>query len=573
LLLNPYQNRAIAVCGHCTILACPGSGKTTVLAKRASNLLRNAQKGRLFAVTFTKDAAADLKKRILNECVGAGNRIVVGTFHSLAYSQLKNYLRPLPKLLDDGSRRALLRRCYVQHNTEVTFDNISSLIDNAKSKLGNPVFNDNDVQSIYEEYCDVLKSENAMDYADIMRLTVQMMHDRPETKLPAKWLLADELQDMDNAQMEWILSHGRNGTEITGVGDDDQSLYTFRSALGYDGLNTVTAQLSSTEMTLPINYRCPPNILNSAAKLIWHNKNRADKKIAADKTEDGDFHVVRCADRFDEFDHMLSKIRAHKKDWAILARTNTLLDDVEVSLAGAGIPCIRVGGKSIWEYSIGSVFSGLIRSVVDDSWTGVANVLVLFGMSSTMVNQHSKDTINTYSSCVGRLYSLKTIVEAQKDFDHIVTNAVYSLYFGFQTWSKLEQKGRANLIIYGIAELLVKAYKTEKQQSLLKSLVGAVIKIPGSLKQKLTLIGMNTRDTSKSPFVKLLTIHGSKGLEFENVWIMAIEEGLLPHADAQEEDERRLLYVGMTRAMKRLFLSSSIEDGLESRFLYEAGLA
>ena len=571
--LNPYQCRAIAVSGHCTILACPGSGKTTVLAKRASNLLLNEPNGRLFAVTFTKDAASDLKKRILAECLGAGNRIVVGTFHSLAYSQLKSYLRPLPKLINDGSRRALLRRCYVQHETEIPFENIASIIDDAKSRLGVPVFKDEGVQNIYAEYCDILKSENAMDFSDIILMAVRMMHERPETRLPGRWMLADELQDMDNGQMEWLLSHGRNGVEITGVGDDDQSLYSFRSALGYEGLNTVTAQLSSTEMTLPINYRCPPNILGCAAKLIWHNKERADKKIAAHKTVDGEFHILRCADRFDEFDRMVQKIMAHKNDWAVLARTNTILDSAEVALVGAGISCIRVGGKSIWEYSIGSVFMGLMRSVVDDSWTGVANVLVQFGLRSTLINQHSKDTTETESGCIDRLYSLKMMIEERKDSDSSASKAVNALYHGFLAWNKCERKGMANLIIYGIAEHLSSVCKNEKQLKFLETLKSAVLKIPGSLKQKLTLIGMNLPDTREPPYVQLMTVHGSKGLEFENVWIMAVEEGNLPHTDAREEDERRLLYVGMTRTKNRLILSSSIEDGMESRFLFEAGLA
>lgn len=567
---NPYQKRAIATSGHCTILACPGSGKTRVLSERATLLIRSEQKGRLCAVTFTKDAANELKTRITDSCENAGLRLAVGTFHSVALSQIKRFVKSPPKLLNNGSRRALLRRCYSQHNTDLLFDDVVSAIDTAKSRLNPPTFRNTTLDDIYHEYAAVLKSENAMDFSDILLISVRLMLDEEILPLPIRWLLVDEAQDMDEIQMEWVLIHGRAGVEVTLVGDDDQSLYTFRNALGYKGLSNVTTCLSSTEMTLPINYRCPPNILDHAAKLIMCNADRAHKKITAHKSEPGEFRVIRGADRDDEFRHMIKKIMDLQTNWAVLGRTNLILDEAELAFAISGIAYTRSDSKSVWNHSIGSNFLGIMHSVANDSWTGIANVLVHYGMDSSQVNQHSKDTANENSHCIDRLYALKQKMAGLAD-DNEIKSVVESLYREFLSWRKQLSKNRASLVIHGIVNFLAGSCQKPSQLDLLKKLGICVTKIPGSLTQKISVLGRNT-SSYVTPPVQIMTIHSSKGLEFENVWIIGVEEGNLPHTDSPEEDERRLLYVGMTRAKKRLFLSSSIEDGLESRFLAEAGL-
>ncbi|MBK7767183.1 MAG: ATP-dependent helicase [Sulfuritalea sp.] len=259
--LNPHQERAINASGHCTILACPGSGKTRVLSARAIRLLSTHDKGRLCAVTFTRDSAEELKQRILPSCKPEHvKRLAVGTFHSITLSQLKRLPRSQkPKrLLSEGERLALLRRCVAQHPTEVPFTALVKAIDTAKARIETPVFSEPDIEDVYVAYQDTLASEGAMDFSDIVLLAVRKI---TSGELPV--------------QMEWIKLHGLAGTEVTLVGDDDQSLYTFRHAMGYAGLIEITTTLASTETTLPLNYRCAPNILGHAAKLIAHNKDRA----------------------------------------------------------------------------------------------------------------------------------------------------------------------------------------------------------------------------------------------------------------------------------------------------------
>lgn len=565
--LNPYQERAVTASGHCTILACPGSGKTRVLSVRAARLLANHPKGRLCAVTFTRDAAEELRSRILATC-GQGHvrRLAVGTFHSLALAQIKRFCRNKPpRLLSEGERLAVLRRCWLQHAPNISFDDVVQAVDAAKAKLTPVPFADPSLESVFNGYQELMESEGAIDFGDLLLLSVRRMASGDMPPLPVRWLLVDEAQDMDEVQMEWILLHGRAGAEITLVGDDDQSLYAFRHALGYAGLQEITFALSATETTLPVNYRCAPNILGHAAKLIAHNRNRAVKKITAHREDAGEIRVIRVPDRWAEAEQVAETIKNEPPDeeWAILARTNLILDVVELALSDIDRPCVRSGGKSVWEHSIGSVFSGLLRSVVDDSWTGLANALSFCGIHAEWVNGHSR---RSFGGCADRLES--AIEQATEDDGTL--KVLLRLRMGLASWRDQAAKGRPTLVVHGVAAFLAD-YCKPNQANLLRKLEASIARMPGSLAQRLSILG-RSNPTRETPAVQLMTLHASKGLEFDNVWIVGCEDGNLPHMDSTEEDERRLLYVGMTRARHRLILSSAMEEGLESRFLEEAGL-
>jgi superfamily I DNA/RNA helicase len=216
--LNPHQERAVSTVGHCTVLACPGSGKTRVLSERAIRLLASHDKGRLCAVTFTRDAAEELKARILPSCgADVARRLAVGTFHSIALSQLKRLPRGQKprRLLSDGERMAVLRRCIAQHPIDATFEDVVKNIDSAKARIRTPVFAEPDIEAIYTAYQDTLASEGAMDFADIVLLAVQKISSGELLPLPVRWLLVDEAQDMDEVQVAWVKAHGLAGIEVT----------------------------------------------------------------------------------------------------------------------------------------------------------------------------------------------------------------------------------------------------------------------------------------------------------------------------------------------------------------------
>jgi len=313
--LNQYQARAVNAAGHCTVLACPGSGKTRVLSMRAARLLSENKTGRLCAVTFTRDAAIELRTRILQLCgEREAKRIAVGTFHSVALSQIRRLKNSSTiKLLSDGERTGLLKRCYAQYKCDTPFDKVHSAIDRAKSKLGRTIFADPGVEDVFDAYQNLLATERGMDFADILLTVVNGIQDESIKPLSVRWLLADEFQDADEVQAQWVIEHGKAGIEVTIVGDDDQSLYAFRNALGYAGMQRVTQLLVAQEITLPINYRCAPNILAHAATLIAHNPNRAGKSIEPDRAAIGIIKVHRTADRYHEADMVVKAIQATSK--------------------------------------------------------------------------------------------------------------------------------------------------------------------------------------------------------------------------------------------------------------------
>jgi superfamily I DNA/RNA helicase len=384
--------------------------------------------------------------------------------------------------------------------------------------------------------------------------------------LPIRWLLVDEAQDMDEVQMEWVKAHGLAGIEVSLVGDDDQSLYAFRHAMGYLGLTEVSGTLVSTETTLPLNYRCAPNILGHAAQLISHNKLRAPKRIEAFRTTPGEVQVIRASDRWDESGLLLARIRMFGLDgeWGILGRTNNMLDPLEISLSGANIPCRRTGGKRIWDRKLGSTYLGILRSVVDGGWTGVANALSFSGVDAGYMNSRE---IQVGGDCLTYLAKILETRSAASD-DH---PKVLGLFAGMTSWTEQSKKGRVELVIHGISTWMTPFCGNPQQISLLHGMDSSLSKLSGTLSQRLRYI-TSADNQRKATGIQLMTLHSSKGLEFDNVWIVGVEEGNLPHTDSTEEEERRLMYVGMTRARNRLILSSAMEEGIESRFLEEAGL-
>ena len=518
--------------------------------------------GRLCAVTFTRAAATELKERILELCPSAAKRLAVGTFHSIALAQLKRApdQRP-PKLLSDGERLALLRRCYRQYKCDVPFTEVVAAVDATKSRLTPIAFENTAIEDVITAYRDLLASEGAMDFSDILLLTTQGMLRGHLAPLSLRWLLVDESQDADEVQCEWILAHAREGIEVTIVGDDDQSLYAFRHAMGYEGMQRIIKQLVAQEMTLPINYRCAPNILAHAAQLIEHNPNRAHKNIQANREGNGIISNYRAADRFDEAAEIVKhiKISNSPRSWAVLARTNALLEAIEAQLLLDEIPYTNSGGKSVWEGIAGSAFIGVFKSLLHNGWTGMANALSLCGIKPQLLHMDLAE-----KNCWGMLNLIQTSLSEN---DKSAQRVISSLLKGHHEWQAQLANGNVSLVIFAVSGWLT-AHCRGNYGKLISMLADSLAGMRGTLAQRLH--NLTRHNESKIDGVTLLTLHSSKGMEFDNVWILGIEDSNLPHPDSTEEEERRLFYVGITRARTRLALSSSLVDGMESRFVKEA---
>lgn len=541
-----------------------------MLSTRAAHLINEHELGRLCAVTFTRDAANELRTRILESCGPQHTRrLAVGTFHSLGLEQERRSNHgKVPRLLNDGERGMILKGCWKSIAPKLAYEEIIKEIDLCKTKVDGHIFENPQIEEVYRAYESALQADHTMDFADILLRSVRGMRNGTLKPLPCAWMLVDEGQDMDPVQKEWILEHGRNGTQITLVGDDDQSLYSFRMALGYKGLTAVTEALGSIELTLPVNYRCAPNILEHAAKLIRLNKERANKNIKAHKEVKGEIIVNRYSTRPDEGKTMAEYLKTLEPmgEWAVLARTNGMLDEIEMCLNSAGIATSRSGGKSFWEHGVGLVTLSLLRSVDTNTWLGASQCLAHCGVSMTWLNSFASKR----GTCIEKLTEA---LESAPD-DH-ARKKTLALREGMISWQYQSSKQRVNLAICGVLDF-VRDNSRESLKKLIDSVKSSLTdrRITGTLAQRIARLqrAKAAEEVVAAGVVQLITLHSSKGLEFDNVWIVGCEEGNLPHTDSTEEEERRLMYVGMTRARSRLVVSSSMEDGMESRFLEEAGL-
>lgn len=479
----------------------------------------------------------------------------------------RNKSSGLGRLISDGERLSLIRRCWQQHAKRLSLESIVQAIDAAKSKLEWKPSECAEIEAALQSYGEILQAEGSIDFSDLMLQTVRDIQSKTMPPLSIRWLLVDEAQDMDAVQMEWVKAHADHGIEITLVGDDDQSLYSFRHAMGYEGLRHISEYLSSAVMSLPINYRCPENILRHANRLIAHNADRASKNVEAFHKYPGVIDVIRLSDRWSEADSIASRIQAEseKAQWAILARTNNIIDKVEVAFADRNIPYRRVGGKSVWDKTVGSTLLGLLRSVGDGSWTGVANALYFAGMAPRLVNELSRIQGAT---CHERLDQIIA------EYDHSTSpksdeTLLMSLHDGMHDWVDQDKRERQALVIHAVTAWLADR-TTEENEALLRRLEGILCRLNGSLSARLMKAASRSKAVGKG--AAIMTLHAAKGLEFSNVWILGAEEGTLPHSDSTPEEERRLFYVGMTRSKNRLVVSSAAKEGSASRLITEAGM-
>jgi DNA helicase-2/ATP-dependent DNA helicase PcrA len=292
--LNPNQRSVVDARGNCLAIACPGSGKTSTAASKAACLLEKGE--RVVAVTFTKDAALELRERII-KLAGEENcaRLIVGTFHSICLfmafpgkakgrfgreilMEMRTPFQEEWDLVKPGVQFNFVGRALREHGLNIRGQDALALIEAAKESDSLDHL-DEDVRNMVETYLDVMQRAGKIDFQDIILKVNRAMRDGSLTPLSTAHLLVDEFQDVDRAQYEWIEHHARSGVAITAVGDDDQSIYAFRRALGYSAMEKFTREFGAERILLGINYRCRSEILAAAEFLINHNTERISKSL------------------------------------------------------------------------------------------------------------------------------------------------------------------------------------------------------------------------------------------------------------------------------------------------------
>lgn len=569
--LNPHQRKAVEASGHCLVTACPGSGKTRVLAVRAALLLDRNPGGKLLAVTFTRDAAASLKERIIGQAgESSRQRVAVGTLHSLAMTQLKR-ANQLKRLASPAEQSLFMRRASEHTREPVSLEDAIAAIECIKSSMAPPPpAHHSPGAEAYHLYKGYMDQAGMLDFADLLLLAVLSMRDGSVRPYGANWLLVDEAQDMDEVQMAWVEAHANAGVETMLVADDDQSIYGWRHAMGYRGLTGFRQNQKADLVTLPVNYRCDKLIIEAAARLININTERVPKAVEGVATEPGIVRVLSFEDRVAEADAVILEAAKTPNEFAVLARTNLLLDATEMKLAAHGIPYYRAGGKSLWDREAPAAVLGLLHAVTDKSHAGIVTALHFAGTKVTAMDAlMPKDDRNLFRTLLASMANppAKAAKAASMERERLI-----GLSRLCQEWEGLLSQGRTSLVIAGVA-LWVRGHLQPQhpEHDVCEWLSATLLKMQGGLMARLRVL-QRPKKRKAQEGVALMTLHSSKGLEWDRVWLIGAEAGVLPHPDSPLEEERRLCYVGMTRARHELYLSWKASAG-PSQFLEEAGIS
>ena len=571
--LTPQQQEAVQHDGHLLIVAGPGSGKTSTSVAKATCILRDSKRS-LVMVTFTKEAAEEMRKRLVTAMTGAGmrppteERLVVATFHSIAIRHLRRHgLRS--KVLSPSAQGALYRDAIVAASVakdewgdvQKEFEKLMYSVDQDKVDV-KPI-----TWKLVARYRHLLKATGQIDLYTVMRDCALRAHDGSMPPLPFTDMLVDEGQDTDDLQRLWIFAHARSGCRVTIVGDDDQSIYEWRNALGFEGMRSFLDTFRAHRIELGDNFRCRAEILGPAALIISHNKHRLGKKLVARRGRGGAIGAFRASNSDEQNALLADLIEAapeQHQEVAVLARTNRSLDMLEIVLRMRGIAYTRLG-KSIWEQPVISGYLGLLQTLLDGSASGLLPALQVRNVSHEVRSDLLVALGGDVSSYLdGEIPDLDSLDATDKA-------TLRELAKLLAYWRRQLRSGAVREVILDAGDQYA-GWITQKPAKKLVDLCSRILSdLRGTLSARLQLVSRKDRDAEKAPIV-LMTMHGAKGLEFETVHIVDANKSDDGSEVVRPEAERRLMYVALTRAKDCCVVWHSGEDHptiSESQIVYQ----
>jgi len=558
---NEAQDRAVNEHGHVLVVSVPGSGKSHLIVRKTVKLVRDDPGAPIVLVTFTRDAADELLARLKRELGRLPRHVLVGTFHSLSIELLRRG-GIKTRLLTPGEQRHLLWRAYRAAGDGMEWDEAITSVEKLKSVI-DPVLKNAPGADIYRAYQTMLEEHGSMDFADLLLTSVRRMRAGALKPLPCRYLMVDEYQDTDPSQKAWMECHADAGAMATIVGDDDQSIYAFRSALGYKGMLDFEKKYNALRITLTINYRSGQKILTHADRLIRHNRERMNKVLIAFQDINDSALYRNFASRAEEVAAVLTAVHECPSNWAIIARTNRLLDQVEATMKGMDSPIAykRKGSRSFWDIKHVTVYLSTLRMLHTGGTIGIEPLLMTAGIREA-------DIARLRPISHEKLRTIDTLLPIDNQQQTRDLNA------RLNEWMEIAAADRTDLLIAAVASWHCGFLSKDNQKDV--ELAAATLgHLSGTLSSRLAKIERADKSRGTGGGVTLLTMHATKGLEFNCCWLVGIEEGNLPHSKtgslAEEAEERRLCYVGMTRARKHLVLSTGDPKAVPSRFLTEAG--
>ncbi len=630
-MLNKEQKEAVFHTeGPLLILAGAGSGKTRVLTHRIAYLIdeKGVNPWNILAITFTNKAAGEMRERV-DRIVGFGSESIwVSTFHSTCVRILRRHIERLGystnfTIYDADDQKTLMKDVcrQLQIDTKIYKErSLLAAISSAKDEMISPDafelnaagdYHKQKIAKVYREYEKQLRSNNALDFDDLLVKTVQLLQTQPDVleyyQERFRYIMVDEYQDTNTVQFKLISILAKKYRNLCVVGDDDQSIYKFRGANIKNILNFENVFEDAKVIKLEQNYRSTENILNAANGVIRNNYGRKDKALWTENGV-GDKIVFQQFDNaYDEADYIVSDIRSHVRegirsynDHAILYRTNAQSRMFEEKFVTANIPYKVVGGINFYarkEIKDLLAYLKTIDNGLDDlSVKRIINVPKR-GIGLTTINRvqenatergvgfyealRTVDMIPGIGRGVAKLESFVALIEHFKESAKtmLVSELMQEIldYTGYIEELKEEGGEEAEARIENIDELLSKIAAYEELCE------DEMPTLSGFLEEVALVADIDSLDES-SDYVVLMTLHSAKGLEFPEVYLAGMEDGIFPSymtitADdpSEVEEERRLCYVGITRAMENLTLTCArrrmmrgeVQYNKMSRFLKE----
>jgi len=623
--LNPEQCKAASLLhGPLLVIAGAGSGKTRMLTYRIAHMLEcGIKEESILALTFTNKAAAEMGERIRSLTGLKLKKLTTTTFHSFGMGVLKQYIQHLGfknnfTIYDTNDRMALIKEVIQNLDYVVeSFDlyELSALFSDIKTKR--KVFGPNasdKIRGLYLEYEKHLKAYNAVDFDDLIMKPLDLFEKKPEIleALRSRFthILVDEFQDTSLSQYRMVEQLASTSRNLCVVGDDDQSIYSWRGA-NYENLVMFERDFPERlEIKLERNYRSTGTILEAANSLIVNNQMRKEKKLWTNSGKGSSIRIIHPAHDEEEASVIADEIlMKHKKDdlpfsdFGVLVRTNSLLATLETKFVERGIPTQVTGGQSFFDRKeirdilsylkvmanqdddvnllrvintprrgIGRTTLEKMRKVADDHKCSLYSALSLMAVATDgQVKEGIQKALKRFYDMIESYHYDLFHAGSKRNF--VLRNLVQEI--GYKSYLESEHpdnEGIVNFKMKGIDFLCDRLSKWERNPDNAKSSIFDFL-------NRVSLAGKEDPDEENAGKIALMTIHASKGLEFDTVYLAGVEDQYIPHARAIEEnpasidEERRLFYVAITRARRELVISSCEKRrdviSLPSRFLEE----
>ncbi|PCG20645.1 UvrD-helicase domain-containing protein [Brachyspira sp. G79] len=607
------------------LLSGAGSGKTLVITKKIAYLINELETPpeNIMAVTFTNKAAYEMKERVCALVPDIKpSRLFIRTFHSACLRILKENAHFLGYksnflILDEGDKLSVIKRIMKEEKVpkSITPKMINKFISSLKNNMDDGIIFDRDIfENVYKKYTEYELNENVMDFDDLILNTIKLFEQEKKVlnfyRNRFKYVLVDEFQDTNPQQYKLIKLLTQNAdNDLTVVGDDDQSIYAFRGADVLNILDFEKDYPNTKIVRLEENYRCPKDVVEAALSVIKNNTNRHEKNVFSNKPNEFKIENWICYSDLEEARSVVNEIESlfdngfEAKDIVILFRTNSQSRAYEKELKLHSINYKIVGGVGFFErieikdsisflrlmMGFGDNFS--VRRTINVPPRGIGEKS--FNSIETFANTRKitlyqaidyADEISLSKKVISSIKAYKSIIEEyaikiKEDISNEDGIHIEEIFFNFlkdiDYFSIFKSEGNERVITAeeNIKELFRGFYdykNTEPNASLITFL------------EENTLYRDINTENENEDYITLMTVHNAKGLEFDAVFITGLEQGVFPHYFSLEEEggideERRLLYVAITRAKRKLYLtyskkrriSSGIMEQIPSSFLME----